>query len=151
MCPTVSPDHGSAPALSWQDWLAVPSCLQRPECLSACVFPSGPWERAAARPAPRRAAAVPQGSSLSCPGGLGGCWGCGGTPGLLSGVSVGVRAAEVPPCADWAVLPAGRVAMESEGTLDLQTLPRFGDELGLPEGEAAGRRLPSDPCQCRQL
>lgn len=78
MCvPAASSDHGCAPALSWQDWLAAPSCLQRPKCLSACVFASGPWGRAAALPAPHRAAEVPQGFSLSPPGGLGGCQGCG--------------------------------------------------------------------------
>lgn len=41
--------------------------------------------------------------------------------------------------------------MGNKGTLDLQMLPQFGDEPGLPEGEATGRRLPSDPCQRRQL
>lgn len=41
--------------------------------------------------------------------------------------------------------------MGNKGTLDLQTLPRFGDEPGLLEGEAIGRRLLSDPCQRRQL
>lgn len=41
--------------------------------------------------------------------------------------------------------------MGNKGTLDLQMLPQFGDEPGLPEGEATGKRLPSDPCQCRQL
>lgn len=40
--------------------------------------------------------------------------------------------------------------MGNEGTLELQTLPLFGNEPGLLEGEATGRRLPSDPCQHRQ-
>lgn len=35
------------------------------------------------------------------------------------GVSADVRAVEVPPCADWAVLCAGRVAIGNEGTLKL--------------------------------
>lgn len=119
-------------ALSWQDWLATPSCLQRPECLGARVFPSDPWGRATALPVPCRAVEVPQGSSLSPSEGLSG-------------------AVEIPPCAGRAVLPAGRVVMGNEGTLDLQTLAQFGDEPGLLEGEATGRRVPSDLCQRRQL
>ncbi|KFP17229.1 Tensin, partial [Egretta garzetta] len=95
MCvPTVSSDHGSAPAPSWQGQLVAPSCLQRPECLGARVLPSGSWGRATALPDPCRAVEVLQGSSPSPPGHLGGCRGCGG------------------PTMHWlGCLPAGRVVM----------------------------------------
>lgn len=94
MCvPTVSSDHGSAPAPSWQDQLAAPSCLQRPECLGARVLPSGSWGRATALPDPCRAAEVLQGSSPSLPGHLSGCRDCGG------------------PTMRWLGCPAGRVVM----------------------------------------
>lgn len=63
--------------------LAVPSCLLRPECLSACV-PLCTLGQSLCTPAPHRAAGVPQDSSLYFHGGLGGYWGCRITPGLLS-------------------------------------------------------------------
>lgn len=63
-------------------WQSPPAC--RDLSASLHVFPSVPWAKVSAPPAPHRAAGVPQDSSWSSHGGLGEYWGCRSTPGLLS-------------------------------------------------------------------